>query len=82
MRSGDACPNPECSGRLCVRNSKRVGDKQIQYLNCVACGGRPAENKIVREAADIRRRVARVGPLDEFDDDDDEDEDDLPIPDE
>lgn len=55
-QSGDDCPIEGCGGALCIRNSMRIGSKQVGYLECAECGLRPEGNKVIRDAEQIRRR--------------------------
>ena len=56
LASGDKCP--KCSkGRMRVRTSRRVGDSQVQQLDCNQCDHK-AEGKVVVPATSVWSRSA------------------------
>ncbi len=44
---GDRCTVPGCTGVLTVYHSRVDGEWRVRYLECSACGFKPADNKWV-----------------------------------
>lgn len=58
---GDACPRPDCGGRLTVYHTHTDATHRTRYLECDRCGAKPPHNKqiVPLEFAPPRRRAAR-----------------------
>ncbi len=55
LKSGDACCS--CSGgRLRIYSSHDLGELRVQYLDCNKCGAKPADNRIIIEAHQVKKR--------------------------
>ena len=44
-RSGDACPDVACRGRLRIYHTPCPDTTRVRYLECELCGAKPADNK-------------------------------------
>ena len=58
VRSGDDCPEHECSGRLYAYTSRPHGNMRVRYLKCDVCSKLPEFNqeRIPEELIRHRRR--------------------------